>query len=120
MGTVHARVRGPASRGLCDLWAGAAGRRSGGCARGSPGEGAPREAGPGGRRGTGRVDPPAAPRRWAREPGAGEPGRKARPQSCCPRVPQTSEQETLTQSRVVTRPRSLREAVARRGLGTFP
>lgn len=94
MGTVHARVRGPATRGLCDLWAGAAGRRSGGCARGSPGEGAPREAGPGGRRGTGRVGPPAAPPRSAREPRAGEPGRKARPQSCCQRVPQTSEQET--------------------------
>lgn len=61
MGTVHARVRGPATGGPRDLWAGAAGRRSRGCARGSPGKGAPRTAGPGGLAGEAAETLPAGP-----------------------------------------------------------
>lgn len=115
MGTVHARVRGPVTRGLRDLWAGAAGIRSGGCAREVTWRRwAPRAAGPRGRR-------PArnAAGRSACSSRAG-PADLVRERPVRPRVLQTSEQETDPQGRVVTGPRSLSEAVAQKGLANFP
>lgn len=62
MGTVHARVRGPATRGLRDLWVGAAGDAVAAAARvalvrGLQGSEAGAE--------RGRGSPPVAPQRWA-------------------------------------------------------
>lgn len=114
MGTVHARVRGPATRGLRVLRAGAAGRRTHGCARGVPWRGGSK--GGGARR-------PAQNRAWrsaCSAPALDPLAWCRRPQRRRPRVSETSEQETDTQGRVVTRPRSLSDVVVRKGLVNFP